>query len=516
MAKFLRFSLLLLVVTALVWVTSTWRWHVGGTDPGAAELMAHLVALPLALTGVSALAIWQVQKLRAFAASPLAVPSPAPAVASPQAPASPAPVPPMQVLATDVQSRIGDAWDPARQNTLAGDHLPRLHARFVTGQGHPAFVAEWADLDADEVAEAWEAFVAEQVEAHNGTGEPNDANDAGTVPWRTLGHPPDDVLRVLALLGRSLAAMTPQVREQWPVLAVAPRDAARGAGAPLRPPRARIDIALPARWSPPWHAAVSAWLQRQLQFLVAEGLNAAGQSAAMAQTPQAAVQLRIDAVDDVAAFWSALQARQQGWLERGVPGLMLVIAADSGLSQAHVSRMDTQRSLLTLQQPQGRLPGEAAAALLLATPGWLTSPAFPPAPPLACLGPLLVSTRATHGAAPLGQAIDLLQLAGVDPSSVGSLTTDTDQRVSQQAELLALLADRFPHLASSDQVLCVGVGCGDAGIAQWPLCVALGVDRVARAGESTLVVGHGDPPRQLTLLLKPVQAEPDDQITEPR
>jgi hypothetical protein len=79
MAKFLKFSLLLLVVGAVVWLATLWRWHSRGFDPSGLDLLIYLVASPLALTGGLVFGAWQINKIALFAMAPLNIGSVAPA-----------------------------------------------------------------------------------------------------------------------------------------------------------------------------------------------------------------------------------------------------------------------------------------------------------------------------------------------------------------------------------------------------------------------------------------------------
>lgn len=503
MAKFLKFLLLLVAVTAVVWLASLWRWHSRGMDPSGAELAIYLLAVPVVLTLSLVAGVWQIQKLRAFAGALLAAPTTAATTAPPPAP-SPT-VPDMLVLSAHAQSRLGPSWEAAQQATQSGSHPPALHARLLDGSGRPAFTAQWDELSVEDVAVSWDAFITDGAQSE--------------LAATGVTQPPDDVLRTLALLAQCLTAIQPELHEQWSVLASTGAIELDGQGqAPASPPpRVRIQIGIPARWSESWRLAVTAWVRQQLSFLILDGLKAAGQSLAMAQTPRAVVQCSVHPVEDASTFLAELTVRQQRWLAHGVPALMVIAVADSFLSQACVAQRHAQGQLPGIDTSQGRLPGEAAAALVLATPQWVAAPGYPGTPVLATMGvpQLLRRERSADQKGPpsdeLGQVIETaLRASGLEPAGVGSVTTDTDQRPQRQAEMLTVVEKHFSHLESSTDALCIGMGGGDVGIASWALSVALAADQVRQAKAPAMVLGNADEWQRMAWVLNipPAQNNP--------
>lgn len=85
MVKFLKVFFLLLLITAMVWVSTMWRWHTTEADPSGVDMLLHLVLLPLALTAAVLLLIWGGNKLRKALEAPKEPPPPAKATPSPHA-----------------------------------------------------------------------------------------------------------------------------------------------------------------------------------------------------------------------------------------------------------------------------------------------------------------------------------------------------------------------------------------------------------------------------------------------
>ena len=75
MAKTFKVLLLLLLITAMVWLSTLWRWQTMQADPSGQDLAVYLVLLPLALTLVFLLAFWSVKKIRKTIESPLQPPA---------------------------------------------------------------------------------------------------------------------------------------------------------------------------------------------------------------------------------------------------------------------------------------------------------------------------------------------------------------------------------------------------------------------------------------------------------
>ncbi len=57
--------LLWLLVSAMVWVATLWRWHITQADPNGYDLFLYLVATPTLITASMLFLLWQAKKLRA-------------------------------------------------------------------------------------------------------------------------------------------------------------------------------------------------------------------------------------------------------------------------------------------------------------------------------------------------------------------------------------------------------------------------------------------------------------------
>lgn len=70
MANVLKGLLLLLLITAMVWLSTLWRWQTTNTDPSGQDVVLHLVLLPLVLTAALLVALWLGKKIRKTLESP--------------------------------------------------------------------------------------------------------------------------------------------------------------------------------------------------------------------------------------------------------------------------------------------------------------------------------------------------------------------------------------------------------------------------------------------------------------
>jgi preprotein translocase subunit SecY len=64
MVTALKVALLLIVITAMVWLSTLWRWQSAHINPSGEQLLLYLVLLPLVLTAGLLLALWLAKKIR--------------------------------------------------------------------------------------------------------------------------------------------------------------------------------------------------------------------------------------------------------------------------------------------------------------------------------------------------------------------------------------------------------------------------------------------------------------------
>ena len=210
MSKVWKILALLLVITALVWLTTMWRWQSAQVDPSATDLVLKLGVLPVVLTAALVMTVWAVTRLRTYAVAPAA------SVAVATAPSQAATVNTaasersahVRVLASAVQLRAGSNWSTAQSGIANGECKPELDAQIKDDDGVAVFTAPLPDLATDAVADAMAELVATLARARP---------DA----WVGFETPPE-VLRALTLMSLAAGSMQEAIEAQWPALAALP------------------------------------------------------------------------------------------------------------------------------------------------------------------------------------------------------------------------------------------------------------------------------------------------------
>ncbi|MEO8153485.1 MAG: hypothetical protein ABI605_10480 [Rhizobacter sp.] len=517
MSKAWKILALLLAITALVWLTTMWRWQSAQTDPSSADLVLKLVALPVILTATLVGAVWAITRLRTYATAPTIVPAAAAtpvntAVNSTGSATVNSTVNErnthFRLLGSAVQIRAGRNWSSAQSSMASGECKPELDAQLKDDDGVAMFTAPMPDLATDRLADALLGLSASLAQAK---------------PEIWAGYEaPTEVLRALTLLDMAASAMQASVEAQWPTLsALPPSPRNNNAVTPSLPPSVSIRVAIPARWSPQSQQLAGAWLEKLFDPSIEAGLKAAGQSRAMAHNTRPAVQLHLHAVDSGEAFWLLTDQQLLQWQRDGEAGLLWVLAADSLVSESDTAAMAATQELFSGRNQRGRVPGEGAAALLLASPAWLAP--LDAEPPQAHLHRANVMRRdksadASGRVGPqtvLQAATDALQASGWQPAQIEHLTTDADHRASRTGEVYEALLDLLPDLDTGEQALRLGLGCGDLGVARLLACVALAASQVQESQAPGLVLGAFPAFERFAVVVAPPAAHPDTAVAAP-
>ena len=209
MAKVWNILALLLVITALVWSTTLWRWQSSQYDPSPFDLALNLGLLPMVLSAGLVAAVWGVTRLRDHAA----IPTPVPVAVSSVAPAASNVALPersahFRVLGRAVKVRRGSNWREAHTAISEGACKPELDEALKEDDGIAAFTPPCADLDtsgaAGELLALTQALSAVQPQA-----------------WASH-ETPVDLSRRLSLLRDAIEAMQEPLAAQWAALGAPP------------------------------------------------------------------------------------------------------------------------------------------------------------------------------------------------------------------------------------------------------------------------------------------------------
>ena len=458
MRPWLSRSLIVAAAFAACWLGAVWYWRETRRMPGTDDLLIYLLLLPLLLL----LLVWGASKLVAAAgaasAAATAAAGAAADTATQAAPAAP-PAATLTVLAGALRMPHGDSAAQLADALLSRKANLALDPELLNDSGYPILSGRVDNVDIAAQQDAMD----EWLRAHHPGADFSDEQ------WRALA------------LGSEVATDLAAELGGHPALPAYVDPAS--AGKPLPPlPALHVIALLPAEWADAQRAAAADWLRH----LVARY----GWPAARLAAPLLAVhaQAPLPLIGQLAS-----QARQEEQ-----PLLCLVLACGSRIGEASVQDWADHGILFDSDHPQGRIPGEGAAGLLLAdaAQGVLFEDDRAP-----LMYPASGALRAASADAKSRGDINLLAelaaqaiaTAGVDAASIAMLAADSDQRVTRMTELLAMASATLPELDPGEQLLTVGAACGDAGAVSTLAALVLAQQQVRDGKGPALCVTNLDP-----------------------
>lgn len=428
MGRLLKKSLLVLALFAVVWLAVIIWWQESRTLPTGVDIGLYLFALPLAVLG----ALW----LGARAVRAARAPKPEPLASAPAADEAPAALAQLRIVAVAARAAAGpDAAGIAE--ALVEQQRPELDPELKTLQGFPIFAARVPQLDDVEL-----------YAAARERGAPAEA-------LATAG------LRATALLADIAATLTNDAHRRVTELDVPARDEDW--------PLLRFDIVLPASWPQ------AARERARAQVLAAAGVWPDTRVSATEHGARDAMAVDMLLRELASASSSAADA----------PTWRIVLAADGYVDQDLVAQWDADAMLLTHANPQGRVPGEAAAGVLL---GQAHSTSTADATDVhVALSPVThrqkpADARGAQAEPALADLTrDLVQRAAIAPDSVIHVISDADHRGSRPLEALNVASQLFEHLDTAKDCHAVGVACGHTGVAASLLTLAVASEACMQA-----------------------------------
>lgn len=499
MSKFFRALAFLVAVCCLTWVGVLWWWQRSGHSIGVQDVVVYLGLLPLALVLLVLALRWAWQ--RAGARSAAAAVAGASAGAGAGAPTAAADAPSaaeaqarhavVQLVHVASCSVAGDQASDLLDAAAAGKPLPQPDGDLSNDDGLPVLCARIPDK-----ALPLEALRAE-IDALLPLVQQRQPE------WQTQ-EPGDDVLRALGALKEPLLS-----QQNWLLgLDQTLKNAMDDGGESLsrlppsqRPPLPALRVLLgwPQHWSTFEQALARFWVERLLCGTEADLSSAYAVSYAALVGTGEDLWLRADQMSQ--------PATRTPWL--------LVAACHSELDQARVDALSAaQRLYDASERPGGCVPGEAAAALLLAPADWVPpeemdiEPVKLHRPALVRRGkPVEAAGRIDHRelAEALAQA---LVAARIEAPAVATLVCDADQHSQRSAELYGVAVDALSHLDPVEDMRLLGKVTGYTGVASWLLVLAAAAAAAKSSKKNTLALGLADSHLRMALVLKP-QEEPD-------
>lgn len=442
MSKLLKAGLLCLAIGALVWLVTLWQWQTADRDVSGPEIVGQLFVLPVVLTAVLWLAVWGVARLRADAAKPVVLKArPAVSAATPAVARVDERRLNVAVVQAAVRLSAGDTPEQALSQIRSGEVRPGLDPDLQDLDGAPVFTARLPDLDVESLRQAL----------------PPEVSDRVVRALSLLQAPADQLLERVLMLA-----------DDWPV-EVAPAASpitmdrpahlsGMAAAVPVgtRPalvlPRLTVRLALPSSWTEAEREHASAWLRMRCEVLASPALH-------------------VHALDHADGLWALLDQQTLQWSRDGLPQWCLVLVADSAIDEREIERRQSVGELFTGAHQTARIPGEAAAGLLLTTAHWPGLDEQIP-PPARLFRPVRLRREKSADAAgrvgasvlqdAMGQA---LSVCAALPDDLTHVMTDADHRASRTAEVFESLQGLAPQLDPMLSVTRIGEACADQGLA---------------------------------------------------
>lgn len=489
MAGLGRGLLLLLAVCCLTWLGVLWWWQRGAApDLQEADLVTYLVLLPLTVF-VLVLALrwaWGSAVERMGAAPPSAT-------ASSAAPADIVAVPgdaqergnTWRLVSASVASPVGEAPQDLLDAAEKGEPLPVPDAELVDAHGLPVLVVR-----ADDSTDGWDA-VRQTVEELMASPTGRRVQDAG--------GPKPGWLRAVCLLRQGLEP-TAQWLQDWTQAeaAMLETEADKVGSTDDAPPHwLRVVLGVDAHWTEAEQQLTLELLQRWWAEWI--GVHASRWEVAWDVVAGSAETMWLK-TDQLVLSADRMGQRSWTWM----------LATSSAMDQETVDRWIAQDCLMCMpQQPRGRVPSEAAAALLFAPSGW--APAPDTDVDSVWLHRPAVSRRSKPIEAPgkvdhqvlSAVAQQALEVAGLQVSDVALLVSDADRHSNRATELYGVTLERFPDLDPVEDMRLLAAVGGHSACASALLTVAAAMGWVSRQGKPCLLLSQADAHDRMALVMKP-------------
>lgn len=466
MARILKTLGLGLLIATIVWLVTLWRWHNDARDIEMADIVVQLILLPLVLTLGLLSALWVVKRLRQPAADP-APALEARASMAPQDDALSAEAAALRnasawMLTEAVTLPIGADVDMAWAAMQASAIRPDLDAELRDMDGLPVFSARAPHIDLDD----WLSVHADLLRPDE-AGLPPSVLRALALIEAPLHH----ALNALSILrtdleqarderdgGEAEAAMEGKAHLSG---VARPMGAAQRLRQAALRPSVTIRVLWPLHWQAVHRERATAWLQAQCEALHVW----ATQVNALEPLWQ------VQALSHPEAVWAEVDQQLLHWARDARPALMLVLAVDSAIDADRVDHLQAIGSLFTAANQTGLVPGEGAAAILLAHPDWPQLRSQVPDAtrlwrPISARRDKSADAAGRTGCRELSEVFTQAMQRSAPPHAHVMVVADADHRASRTGELFETLQTVAPDLDPISQVARVGEACGDLGMAR--------------------------------------------------
>lgn len=474
MARSLKILGLIVLTFLLVWAIVIIQWQQSRRMPDTRDIVLYLVALPIGLL----LMFWGIKAgIDRLRQPPPAVEAGADpqAAAAEQAQAAQARERTLTArvltqavvlpVAADAAAAIEALRDPGTR--------PELDKQFTNADGFPIAVARIQDIKADDES------LRDELDAL-----------APGLDWQETS------VRAIAALGPVLMQALDVVNTMLPL---APDESL---------PRTRRPEPLTLRVSAFVSNERMPESERQLlaRWILQRCVGALDERSARAQVSVVPVRNGTDALLAIDRWIVNAHKREEH-------EVLLVLAADSLVAQHTIDELAAQRALFGPEQPNGRVPGEGAAALAIArAEAPLQWPEIDVRLHRMGLGKRDKSADASGRiAADLHATLarQCIEIAQVQNTDIKLVYTDADHRASRGVELGALMNELLPELDPIEDRCALGGGCGDTGVVAGLATLALAAAAALENEEPALVLSSFDAfDRAATIVRRMPQPQP--------
>ncbi len=465
--KILLISGLILLVFAVVWVVMILRWRATGQTPSNMDMLLYLVALPLGLLvtfGVVYKTADGIKKRKEKAANEDEE------VVEPEPEDDPTLAWQLPVIAAAAILPQGKS-DAAIIKAAKDSKRPELHKTLKDPYKQPVLAADIKAVDVDAV----EATL-----------------DDESPHWSVADKRTLALTELLAtrLLDEHFDALRPPEDEEQP----------------NKPPQLvlEIDWLQPAHWLEEDRLAATQWLT--------ERLSEQGWQAPELRVSSQAISSDLTALEQLDEL---NQAYHQTKDELALHHPHLLVTAESNIDPDVIAQWNSQQQLCSANQPEGKVPGEAAAGLLIA-PDTCDAEVLPMQ-----LGRVFTDTRKKPVHQPQHLQADTLKrltkelryYTDWEEDAKIKLVSDSDIRPSRGGESLCFTEAVLPEEDATKALYAIGVGNGNAGNALTLATLAVALNNGVKKEQPRLMFSHQSPAQRALVLVAAAKEEAADDDT---
>jgi len=495
MSRFFKVVALFALIACGVWIAVLWHWQATTRDISTRDIVIYLGALPVTLFVFALMLRWAWDGIAEKQA--LRVPADATGAANPAAAITAAEDPARhhtaQLLAAHLVCAAGNSAGDLQSAAKDGAPRPGLDAELRDEDGLPIIAARIRDIDVAAMVSMLDPLLA--------------IARARRPEWADQMLP-DHTLRALAALEGPLTAAVDSLLP-WSARFAADRElgGAVSAAAERAPERhVRVLLGWPAEWS--------AFEQEVGKICALEWLTASG--GGLIPAGRFAITVHAGDGEDLLLHADRLL---QTLAREGRDEPLIVAACHSAISEEAIEAMERAQVLYGPKRSKGRIPGEAAATLVLAGAGWPAAPDADGPLPHLHRPTLLRRDKSVEAAGRInGEVVGLaitnaLAIGRLGVDALAGLVCDADLHSARAAELYGASVGLLPALDSTEDMRLLATITGAVGVVSPLLVVACAAERASATEKPQLAVTLSDAFARLAMVVLPAAppaAEPAD------